>query len=414
MEFTEKNKPLIQLPEITGATLVFFTTIVMAFSSLFNVIPILIFLGLWLPLPFYKRQFVLNNPIEVLFILSLPFLCCLSTLWSDKPTLTLYHGLQFGSMIVCTLICARLVTTTALIKGLSLGVLCVLLITLAGQNYQSDHFSGGSVLVGYFGSKNIVGFFATIGILSGLLTLFLPAPIWQKFIFGLPALCISLGCLILSQSASSFIAAFCIAGALLVAGALDKLPLSYKWLAAAMICFAGLVLLISTYAFEINYVENILSILNRNPTLTGRTFLWEQGIEQLAHSPILGHGYRAFWVPGNNLAEYLWDYFAITGKSGFHFHNFFIQIAIDLGALGLVLGSALLIITVFKTLLLPLRFGMTLETTLLLGLGVMFAIRTMVEVDLLGPYGMGSFLFYMLLPRALDYERRNRRRINSE
>lgn len=403
-----------KLPELLGLFMISVSALIMAFSSLFEVILILIFLMMWIPFAVLKVRTVLKPAGEAFLLLSLPVLCCISALWADHFGKTLYHALQFGAMIACTLTFARLVSKEALIKGLSLGILGVLLITLASQNYATDYFTGRTILVGYFGSKNIAGFFASAGCLIGFLAFFLNAGFLTRLIYALPTFIVSLASLWMSYSASSIIATTAMFAALLALFTLSKLPGNSRWVGLGLMGFGGVTLIITAFAFELNVTENILSSLNRDTTLTGRTFLWQQGIEQIKDNPWLGHGYRDFWSPGNNEAEYLWEVFGITGKSGFHFHNFFIQAGVDLGLAGILLTSIILIASVFYACFYTLRYGMNLEIALLSSLSVMFLIRTIVEVDMLGPFGMGSFLFYMILPRALDYGRARTRFLNSE
>ncbi len=397
------------LPPLIGTGFVALSTLIMAYSILVEVLPILVFYALWLPLLILRRPFLLTPSPDLLLLLSLPLLCCFSAFWSDYFVKTLYHGVQFASMIVCTIIIARSVDIDSLLKGLALGVTLVLAISLASGNYATDYFTGRQILVGYFGSKNIVGFFASVGVLTGLVLLLCKASLKTKLFFALPALAISGTSLALSHSASSYIAIATVIAGLALLACIQKLPRIFHWPALFALLCAALSALSFAIGFDLDALGGTLNILNRDPTLTGRTFLWAQGIENALVHPLLGHGYRAFWVPGHNPAEYLWEAFYITAKTGFHFHNFFIQAFVDLGAAGLALITLIILTTAFIALRTVLRYGMNRETAFLAGLTLMFLIRTIVEVDMWGPFGMGSMLFYMILPRLSLYARRKKR-----
>ncbi len=72
--------------------------------------------------------------------------------------------------------------------------------------------------------------------------------------------------------------------------------------------------------------------LGRNMTLTGRTPLWEAILENVYLHPILGEGYDAFWVAGNQRAEYL---IQSVGWDAYTAHNGYLEVLNTLGIAGL-------------------------------------------------------------------------------
>ncbi|HEY9611934.1 O-antigen ligase [Allocoleopsis sp.] len=77
--------------------------------------------------------------------------------------------------------------------------------------------------------------------------------------------------------------------------------------------------------------ENLLLGLGRDPTLSGRTDLWELAIEKISERPWLGYGYQGFWQEGGG-AEIIWK---AEGYKPPHAHNGFVNITLDLGLTGL-------------------------------------------------------------------------------
>ncbi|MGB3299074.1 MAG: O-antigen ligase family protein [Phormidesmis sp.] len=74
--------------------------------------------------------------------------------------------------------------------------------------------------------------------------------------------------------------------------------------------------------------------LGKDPTLSARTYIWTGAIEKITQEPLLGYGRAAFWVPDSIPA---WEVGALASK-GFipsHAHNGFIDIALELGLVGL-------------------------------------------------------------------------------
>jgi exopolysaccharide production protein ExoQ len=93
----------------------------------------------------------------------------------------------------------------------------------------------------------------------------------------------------------------------------------------------ALVVLPDVLAMIADFRQNVLK---KDGTLTGRTHLWEVASNLVAERPLLGHGYYAFWRHGNVEAEALWRWGGIANRSGFNFHNAFVDMLVDLGWVG--------------------------------------------------------------------------------
>ena len=109
----------------------------------------------------------------------------------------------------------------------------------------------------------------------------------------------------------------------------------------AVLCL-GVVLSVTWQAIVID--------LGKDPTLSARTYIWTGAIEKIMQQPLLGYGRAAFWVPDSIPA---WEVGALASK-GFipsHAHNGFIDIALELGLVGL----GLFILGFIPTYLLALR-----------------------------------------------------------
>lgn len=87
--------------------------------------------------------------------------------------------------------------------------------------------------------------------------------------------------------------------------------------------------------------ENITLALGRDPSLSGRTELWEASFDKISERSWLGYGFQAFWVD-DGAATYVWN---LVQYKPPHAHNGYINIALDLGLLGLFLFVLNLLIT---------------------------------------------------------------------
>jgi exopolysaccharide production protein ExoQ len=166
----------------------------------------------------------------------------------------------------------------------------------------------------------------------------------------------ALGLLVLSQSATSLVSAFAgvaIGTTLYVAlggrigGSKLRPELGITFLLIAAVTGA----LAVTYGWTA-----ILEALGRDPTLTGRTKLWDWAIDANSGREWLGSGYRSFWINANT--KYFFEVFAWSqgpeGRSESfagpeHAHNGFVDTYLELGLLG-VTALALMVISALAVL----------------------------------------------------------------
>ncbi len=134
----------------------------------------------------------------------------------------------------------------------------------------------------------------------------------------------------------------------------------------------------------------VLALFGKDATLTGRT----EGITAFQEAPGVGVGYQAWWVQGFSEPERLWEEFYIASRSGFHFHNTYNEVLVELGVIGLLM----LLVVLFGTLAGHVRGlvsrGNKTRALVMFGLVVMLVVRSFVEVDVINPYAIGSFLLY--------------------
>lgn len=385
------------LPDGLGMLYVALSVVIMAFSSLFTVFPILAFLLLWFRHIFYKNVFILSPSSTLAATLAFPFLCCYSTFWSDYPLTTLYHGTELMTLAVSTVIMMRIVRAKPLIKGMLLGITIAMGITLASGHYEEDSLTKVRSLLGFFGSKNEVGFFSEIGIYLSLLLLANRTTFFEKILFSFVPIAICSVSLYLCKSATS-VASLAILLSL-CGGACVIMKVRREWRILVFIGAALCLIIISAIvaATHFDIISTTLDLLGKNSTLTGRTYLWSEGLKNGMGRPVLGYGYAAFWVPGRPQAEQYWYEFLVDTKIGFHFHNLFIQTFVDLGVIGFLLVAWMLIAICSKGLRLIRRQGLTWETGFVFGLSLMFLLRSCFEVDILESYGMGPLLFFSLM-----------------
>jgi exopolysaccharide production protein ExoQ len=104
------------------------------------------------------------------------------------------------------------------------------------------------------------------------------------------------------------------------------------------------------YFWSIDNAEVIFNSVGKDPTLTGRTELWQLTIDMIWQQPWLGYGYGGFWR-GLNGAESGYILRAVSWTPS-HPHNGYLQLFLDLGILGIVVFS----VGIFTTLIRSVKF----------------------------------------------------------
>jgi exopolysaccharide production protein ExoQ len=379
--------------DIYGMTAVALSFLVFAYSSRFGQISILVYYGVWFPLIFIDYRRVLGNYIRYLWIFAFGILAVLSSFWSDAMSVTMRASIQYMTHIMCALIAMRVISIQTLTRGALIGITLVLVYSIVFGIYLFDALDGTYSFVGAFSSKNQLGFYASLGVIfaaCSVLVLRQRDILWLG-VAGVTGL-LSAYCLLASQSATSVITTAAVVA--LVIGFLPVgmlSPANRKLVFFALVGVGG-VLVVASLQFGL--LDAILGIFGKDTTLTGRTYLWQQGIEAAKASPIFGVGYQGFWVQGFFDAERLWNDFFITSRSGFHFHNTYIETVVENGLVGMVLLGVVLFGSLFGHLRSVLMRNSDPQGLILFAVCALFVVRSFVEIDIIFPYQIGSFLLY--------------------
>jgi exopolysaccharide production protein ExoQ len=385
---------LFAIPSVAVSMLVF------AYSTRFGSASILVFYACWLPLFLIAPSILLMGATRVAPLLVLPALAALSTLWSDVPTTTLRGAIQYGTTVFCGLVAARVVSMPSLAAGGMLGGLLVLAYSAANGGYSYDVVDGSYAFNGAFASKNQLGYFCSVTFLFSLAVLVLyRAGFGWRLVAAATGL-FALALLWKSDSATSILSLAFSVGVLGVAVAVAMLPPVPRSAAILAILFGSVAL--AAAAISAGAFDATLAAFGKDTTLTGRTYLWREGLAQGAQAPLSGLGYYAFWTPGRPAAEILWEEFYITGRTGFHFHNTPIEAYVALGLPGVALVGALTLALVVMALLTVWQRSATATSALCAALALLFVLRSAVEIDFFTPYTLGSFLVPFLLLNMMD------------
>ncbi|KFG70312.1 O-antigen ligase family protein [Microvirga sp. BSC39] len=258
-----------------------------------------------------------------------PILASLSSMWSLLPGLSLYHGLQLAATIllgVVLFVRFKLEGTIKLVFG---GLLAALLLSFLIR--ERDKFGN---LEGTFTHKNQLGA-AAVTLFYTSAVLFLSG--WRRILSGAGAVA-AVAAIVLSHSGTSLI---CLA----ISAAL--LTISAIWIASRPVfvfCAAVGVVIMSALAFALlntngSVLSNILGLLGKDTTLTGRTVLWSYGWLSFMDHFWLGVGYKAYIASSETTSGLIQH---ILQQRLPYLHNNWLDVAADLGVVGFTLFAAVM------------------------------------------------------------------------
>jgi O-antigen ligase len=205
--------------------------------------------------------------------------------------------------------------------ALAIGVLTSVAVVALGPSFA---LSAKGEWTGIFQHKNVLGLSAAMMTYTGLVL----AKRYWLLVF--PILVLAATALVQARSATSLVA-LCVAVAVLPAALILRLRFysfaaAGSFLVAAVALAAGWALVGGT-----SLVEDLLGALERDDTLTGRSDLWDFGWEAFLAHPILGLGYKAYWISDETSAAYL-RYF--VRQDLWYFHNNLLEVAVATGLVG--------------------------------------------------------------------------------
>lgn len=330
-----------------------------------------------------------------------PVFAVLSVLWSHAHWVTLRFALEYVATAGCAILAARLLSPRQLISALLVCLLMISVLCLAIGKTTFNQMTETVDFVGVFESKNELAFFVSLMLLAAMAVLFDPGQGWAFRLLALVSLLPVFPLLVKTHSATAKLTA--VVSVAVMLGNYTVAQLSSR--ERARLISGGLVViapLVALAGMAGSVAQDfVVHVLGRSSTMTGRTTLWAHAMHLIPQHPLLGWGWQAFWLRNTVDAEGLWAEFHITSRQGFQFQNTFLEAAIELGWI----GCGLLAVLVLMTLWCVTRWSWrdrSMAASFYVALIVCFLIRSVVEVDILYQFTIGSFMFIVVMCFAFD------------
>ena len=286
--------------------------------------------GIGLAVPAWRR--LLGATWRTPLLLTLILMCLVSMIWSIDPPTTLRRFIAMFMTSVCAYALAARFSWRRLteILGLTFVILTLASIFMAvvfpHKGRMTDLFPGA--WRGVFDEKNSLGAVMAIGFVASVAAALHNPSRWRWWA-GAAAMMAALVLLSTSKTALlSLLIGLSVIAALWVARRGPIMAVLVSWgVASSLVALAAVILTAPALLF---------AALGKDATLTGRTFIWDGIMRQIATRPNTGFGYGVVWTIEDRWAP-LAKIVAIAGFRPYHAHSSWLEVWLALGIGGLVL-----------------------------------------------------------------------------
>lgn len=369
-----------------------------------------VFLGVWAIMACLRagdcRRLVFRTPALWL----VPGMAMASVLWSQDAAASLRAATELGLTVAIASLTAGLVPPRAFLTAVLFSMVLGALDCLINGQIGMDGLSGTVVFMGVFGSKNTLAMFMSFMAIFAAAVMADGKQPWQLRGLAVAAFGVSIPLLIRGHSAGAAVTtiiSFTIMGLTMVFARMQPRERMLTLICAAGI---GVPLLLAICMAALNgtlydtWAAFLHGVLGKDPTLTGRTVLWHIAMGQIHLRPVLGMGYSAFWIQGNLLPEGIWRAFQIDNRMGFSFHDTYMEVAVELGWVGV----AALVLTFLRALTGAVRMALVQKSwPAACFVTCMFCLlgRSIGEVDTPYPFAFTTYILFVIAAYGADFAR---------
>ncbi|NVK20591.1 MAG: O-antigen ligase family protein [Methylocystaceae bacterium] len=298
-------------------------------SSIF-ILSWLLLVGLTFLLFVYRLRIALG---PLLFIVGFSAYACLVTLAGPNAMSNLPYAVMLSGNLMFAAVCVRRLELHEIMDILRKTIVILVLLGLVGyvvgfqKVYYFDPHDRANVLGlqpmrGFFSHKIMASLFCAVGMLL----------VYEKrnMQFRMPVLGLMAVFILLTGSSTGLVLLIF----LFLIRSLISWNLKRRLSSGTVFGVLG-ILTLALSVVAIRYGQEMLILLNRDPTLTGRTLLWAWGLEAMSQKFWFGWGFGSYFT--TKIAETVaQSIFVFQNYDVPHFHQSFIQTGVDFGIFGVL------------------------------------------------------------------------------
>jgi len=295
-------------------------------STIFQAIILSVLCCMW----WVRRRHLLQVMRDIFPYLLILLICTASAFWSDYEFPTLRRSVTLASCVFFGAYCylafglrgtLELVGRATVILAL-MSLFVFVALPVVGHETAEGY---ESAMRGVFSQKNSLGEAMLLAV-SCYIYLLIENP--KSILRPMACLALLFLCIVLSSSATSLV----IGVIVMAAGAI--LWSSQNWRRRVVVLYVISVAFCLTAVFGAMDSAQLLGILNRDPSFTGRLPLWDATFQAALQRPWLGYGYSGFWNEDSLIVQDIWATIDWQAPSA---HNGYIDIMLQIGVIGLLL-----------------------------------------------------------------------------
>jgi O-antigen ligase len=261
-----------------------------------------------------------------------------SILWSIEPDVTLRRGVALFATTVFGLYLGARYSWRALVNILAgsftfLAVLSLLFV-VGMPSFGVHHGVNDGDWRGLWYEKNELGAMMTQGVLANLVSAVLSRSRMRWVWLACAVLC--LGMVVKAHAGTSYLCTL-----IVLAGVPGLMLVRRGGVLAVLTLWLGGVAVGAVAAVAALGPELVLKALGKDPTLTGRTEIWEALFRRLAERPTLGYGFAAFWNNPQGPAAFIRKE---TGWVVPNAHNGWLDLLVQVGWVGVTLVAVYIVL----------------------------------------------------------------------
>jgi O-antigen ligase len=263
---------------------------------------------------------------------------CGSVLWSIEPDVTLRRGIALFATTIFGLYLGARYSWRQLVELLAwnftfLAVLSLMFV-VAMPSFGVHHGVNDGAWRGLWYEKNELGAMMTAGLLSNLAAAVLARGIKRFAFLGCAFLC--LGMVAMAHAGTSYLCTLVV-----LAGIPGLIIVKRGGILAVLTVWVGGIAIGAVGAVAAFAPDLLLKALGKDPTLTGRTEIWEALFRRLAERPELGYGFAAFWNDPQGPAAFIRKE---TGWIVPNAHNGWLDMLVQVGWVGVTLVAIYIVL----------------------------------------------------------------------